>query len=301
MNKDLVKNYYVYILECSDGTYYTGYTNDLANRLSVHNGGRGAKYTRSRLPCHLVYYESFENKITAQKREYHIKNTLSHKDKEMLISRGRPSTYLSVDAGSELREYLEVIGREVIPFRTDGITDKRISNHPDIFMCKMAADSGQIIHADDDPPNFNYPEDIKYNAACTGKYFLHNLKYTSRKLLQSAIDGDLTLIDVKQGYTKCSTVVLDEDSIITYDHGIYNSAKKFGMNVLLISEGGIELPGYDTGFIGGTSGRIGKEIIFNGDLSRHVDYERIDEFIRSRNLVCRFFKNYDLRDIGSII
>lgn len=293
--------YYIYILECADHTFYTGYTNDIYKRLKTHNEGRGAKYTRSRRPCVLVYYEKFDNKITAQKREYYIKSRLNHKDKETLVKFGRPVTYLSIDANQNLREYLQIIGREVIQFRTEGITDSRISNHPDIFMCKMVPDHGDIIFAGDDLPGEKYPDDIKFNAACTGKYFIHNLKFTSKKLLKYAIENDLILVNVKQGYAKCSTVVIDEESIITYDKGIYDSATKHGINALLISDGGVDLPGYNKGFIGGASGRVGDEIIFNGDISKHPDYIRIEKFIKSRNLKCKFFSGYNLCDIGSII
>lgn len=301
MSYELNRTYYIYMLRCSDGTLYTGYTNDLYKRLSSHNEGRGAKYTRGRRPCKLVYYEEFDNKITAQKREYYIKNRLSRNDKEQLIKFGRSVTYLSSDANQELSDYLQIKGRKIVRFSTKGITDKRISNHPDIFMCKMAADQGEIVFADRELPGTCYPDDIVFNAACTGKYFLHNLKFTSRRLLERAKEKGLILIDVKQGYTKCSTVIVDEESIITYDKGIYNLAIGHGMNVLLVSEGGIELPGYNRGFIGGTSGRVDDEIVFNGDLHNHPDYERINEFIQSRNLTCKFFEGYPLTDIGSII
>ena len=73
---------YTYILKCSDGTYYTGWTNDLDKRLKAHNGGKsGAKYTRNRRPVTLVYYEEFQEKQEAMKREYAIKQ-LTRKEKE---------------------------------------------------------------------------------------------------------------------------------------------------------------------------------------------------------------------------
>ena len=75
---------YTYILRCADGTLYCGWTNNLEKRLKAHNSGKGAKYTRSRLPCELVYYEEFETSIEAQKREYKIK-TLSREEKLALI------------------------------------------------------------------------------------------------------------------------------------------------------------------------------------------------------------------------
>ena len=73
---------YTYILKCSDGTYYTGWTNDLDKRLKAHNGGKsGAKYTRNRRPVTLVYYEEFQGKQEAMKREYAIKQ-LTRKEKD---------------------------------------------------------------------------------------------------------------------------------------------------------------------------------------------------------------------------
>lgn len=70
----------VYILRCKDESLYTGWTNDLNNRLAAHRSGKGAKYTRGRLPLTLVYVEECTDKISAMKREYAIKQ-LSHSDK----------------------------------------------------------------------------------------------------------------------------------------------------------------------------------------------------------------------------
>lgn len=67
------KKNYVYILKCSDGTFYTGWTTNLEARVNTHNSGRGAKYTRSRLPVSLVYYEELCDRSAALKREAAIK------------------------------------------------------------------------------------------------------------------------------------------------------------------------------------------------------------------------------------
>lgn len=79
-------NHYVYIVCCCDDTYYTGYTNDLDKRIQTHNEGKGAKYTKYRRPVTLVYHECFEDKSTALKREYQIKQ-LSRQQKEQLIKK----------------------------------------------------------------------------------------------------------------------------------------------------------------------------------------------------------------------
>lgn len=81
---------YTYIVQCEDGSLYTGYTMDLKKRMLQHNGGRGAKYTRSRLPVFLVYYEVYETKREAMKREYAIKQ-LSREDKLALIEQAPES------------------------------------------------------------------------------------------------------------------------------------------------------------------------------------------------------------------
>lgn len=77
---------YVYILKCSDDNLYTGWTNNLEKRFKAHSTGKGAKYTKARLPVELVYYEEFEDKIDAMKREYEIKQ-LKRKEKLELINR----------------------------------------------------------------------------------------------------------------------------------------------------------------------------------------------------------------------
>lgn len=78
------KSHYIYILECSDGSLYTGYTTDVERRLKEHNSGQGAKYTRGRLPVKLRHQESFKSRSLAQKREYQIKQLPRSKKEELI-------------------------------------------------------------------------------------------------------------------------------------------------------------------------------------------------------------------------
>ena len=78
-------SHYVYVLECGDGSYYTGYTTDVSRRVEEHRGGEGAKYTRGRQPLHLVHVESFTSRSVAQAREWEIKQ-LTRQRKERLIA-----------------------------------------------------------------------------------------------------------------------------------------------------------------------------------------------------------------------
>ena len=75
---------YVYIIRCGDNSLYTGWTNSLERRFKEHCSGKGAKYTRGRGPLELVYYETFDKKTEAMKREYEIKK-LNRNKKELLI------------------------------------------------------------------------------------------------------------------------------------------------------------------------------------------------------------------------
>lgn len=76
-----------YVLECGDGSYYAGYTNNLEKRVRVHNEGKGAKYTRAKLPVHCIYYERYETKREAMQAEYQFKR-LNRKQKELHIRKG---------------------------------------------------------------------------------------------------------------------------------------------------------------------------------------------------------------------
>ncbi len=89
----VIKLNYVYILKCKDDSLYTGWTNDLKNRIKAHNNGTGAKYTRGRGPVKLVYYEEFEEKREAQSREYKIKKLTKKQKLELIDSREKEDFY----------------------------------------------------------------------------------------------------------------------------------------------------------------------------------------------------------------
>ncbi|HOX54545.1 MAG: GIY-YIG nuclease family protein [Candidatus Omnitrophica bacterium] len=82
-----MKIWYLYILKCSDSSFYTGITTDLEKRIVRHNSGDGAKYTRSRRPVKLVYTEKIKSQSEAKKREIEVK-TLSRENKKRLMKEG---------------------------------------------------------------------------------------------------------------------------------------------------------------------------------------------------------------------
>lgn len=210
---------------------------------------------------------------------------------------------IAKDANRILQDYLQAKGYKLELVSSEGLVDPAIQNHPDVFLCRLGVRTdAPLIRASAAELSMGYPAEAAFNAACTGKYFIHNLKVTAPRLLDAARSAGMELIHVPQGYAKCSTVIVDEQSIITYDRGIAQACTGCdNLDVLLISPGHVQLPGYDTGFIGGCSGRIDDEVIFNGDLSAHPDFTRIRDFIESRDLKCVWFEDYPLTDIGSIL
>ena len=161
---------------------------------------------------------------------------------------------LSQTARPELVEYIESLGYEVELFGPIGTVQAPLSCHPDMVFCRLGGDT--VYTGDPTMLGPDYPQDIIYNACSTGKYFIHNLKYTAPELLEAAERLDLRKVNVSQGYAKCSTCVVSEDAIITYDRGIARATRAAGLDVLTIEPGHVELPGYDTGFIGGASGLV---------------------------------------------
>lgn len=213
--------------------------------------------------------------------------------------------YLSTFAHQDLHDYLANADYDIKIFPELNTVSSLVSNHPDVMLCKLGAKpESPIYEGIAGELSASYPHDSIYNAACTGNYFIHRLDITAPDLIAAAkkeCGDNLKFINVRQGYTKCSTLIVDEDSIITYDKGISRPCVAAGMNVLLIEPGFIRLRGAQDGFVGGASGRMGDEIVFNGDLSAHPGFREIVDFIEARGLGCKWFPSYELEDIGSII
>lgn len=143
-----------------------------------------------------------------------------------------------------------------------------------------------------------YPKDIPLNAFSFKNYFIHNLKFTDKLLLDYYKNSGYELINIKQGYAKCSCLVT-EDFIITSDGGIYESLKDF-IPIYKIKHGEIRLQNFNYGFIGGASGVLGKKIFFTGDFSHHSSYEEILKIIKKYNYEIEILSKDLIEDFGSI-
>lgn len=143
-----------------------------------------------------------------------------------------------------------------------------------------------------------YPKDVPLNAFTFKNYFIHNLKFTDQVLLDYYKNSAYELIDIKQGYGKCSSLVT-EDFIITSDGGIYESLRDF-IPIYKIKHGEIRLQNFNYGFIGGTSGVLGKKIFFTGDFSHHSSHEEILKIIKKYDYEIEILSKDLIEDFGSI-
>ena len=215
---------------------------------------------------------------------------------------------------------LKSLGVDVVKTSDCPNTYKAIMCHPDISVCKL--NDNDIVVAPNvydyyfevlSHYNFNvikgcsiienkYPYNVHYNACIFGNYAMHNFKYTDKKILEFIEKNNLQKIDVKQGYCKCSTCIVDEKSIITSDDGIFKACLSFDIDCLLIEKGHINLFDMNYGFIGGCSGLISSDTLaFYGDLTKHPNYEEIVNFVnrKNKNIVC--LSDEHLLDLGSLI
>lgn len=147
----------------------------------------------------------------------------------------------------------------------------------------------------------DYPNNVMLNCVVLNDELICNTKTIADEVLQMAIKDNLKIINVNQGYTKCSTCIVNENAIITSDKSIYKSCRN-EMDVLLIRQGYIELTGTDYGFIGGSSFKYNRNtLVFTGNIKLHPDYKSIKSFVENHNVELLSLTENTMIDIGSII
>lgn len=218
------------------------------------------------------------------------------------------------------KQCLKELGYEIIELKHSSNVYEEISSHTDIFTCKIdnklfveksqyqfIKEKIKISKKGFSELKANYPEDIKYNVCVFGNFAVHNFKYTDKNILEELQQKEYKLINVNQGYSNCSIAVIDDNSVITSDQGIYNSLKNENIDVLFLENDlDIKLLKKDEysdkkGFIGGAISRIGNNIFVSGDLNKIDKDKKIREFINKRNLNIIEFPSLDVIDYGGIV
>lgn len=221
------------------------------------------------------------------------------------------------------KEKLEELGYNLVEIQKSLNVYEEISSHVDIFACKVGQkliiepnqydvilkkiSKKYSLEKGQEKIESNYPRDIKYNVCTIGKKALHNFKFCDTKVKQELIEQGYELINTTQGYTNCSIAVIDENSAIVTDKGLYKILQKHNIDVLYLQyEPDIKLlnsQGYSKrkGFIGGAIARIGDKIIIFGDLDKIDEEGKIRDFISVRGLKIVEFKKMDVIDYGGIV
>lgn len=227
-----------------------------------------------------------------------------------------------VDARLDARceKKLSEIGYNVIKLPPSPFLQLPVASHPDMLL--FIADGKIICHRSyfdlagdllgqiartakaelilsEEPMSAKYPSDVLFNAARLGRKLICKKASTSKHILSEFSDENI--INVSQGYAKCSTVTVGDNAIITADPSIAKAARTCGINVLELGSSSVRLDGYDCGFIGGASGDDGEHIVFCGDISLHPEGEKIKSFCRENRREPVSLSPLPLYDYGSLI
>lgn len=223
---------------------------------------------------------------------------------------------ISCDAHDAILE-LNRLGIKTLKINSDSRLPLPVNSHADLQMLHIGynrmfvqnehlctGESGVKIQMEKifASPGNKYPDDVRLNCAIIGNKIICNKKTIAKEILDFAENSGLTVINVNQGYTKCSVCIVNENAIITDDKSIFTAAGNFFDDAQLISKDSIRLQGYDYGFIGGCCGKIDKnKIAFNGAIESHRDYKLIIDFLSRNNVECIELHNERLTDIGGIL
>ncbi len=220
--------------------------------------------------------------------------------------------------GEKYRETLENAlfehNLEPIWLKNNPYVDERLSGHADlsavqigksVILSEYLQPCEQIhnitsVEYVPDPQQAVYPYDAGLNFCIVGDKLFYNPKTANAMLVEKC--GCRQLIPVKQGYTKCSICVVDENSIITSDKRIAEAAENAGMYALYLSEPFVKLDGFDYGFIGGTAFKISAtDLAFTGKIIDTIIESKIESFLSKRNIDPIYLTDTPIFDIGSAI
>ena len=196
------------------------------------------------------------------------------------------------------KEKLIELGYELIEIKQSEKVYQEISSHVDIFVCKVGKkiivepsqyefiryNGDDNIEQGNEFVQYKYPLDIKYNVCIIGKKAIHNFQYTDIAIKKELSNKGYGCINTSQAYTNCSIAVIDDNSAIVTDKGLYKILQKHNIDVLYLEyEPDIKLltsKGYSSrkGFIGGVISRIDNNIFVSGDLNK-IDYNEKEKRI----------------------
>lgn len=225
---------------------------------------------------------------------------------------------VSNKAYKEVKELLKPYNIQIIKTKDNDKLPLGLRDHPDlsihpitynkfivaknVFEYYKSALKGynvELIPARDDVTD-SYPFDCLLNVGRLSNYYIHN------NTIDGALEDEFKKLELyhiytKQGYSKCSTLNINYDTIITQDMGIYKALKKLNMNSYLVPQGGIILKGYNTGLLGGVGGLLGKKLMFfYGNPDTYIHGELLISYLHMHGMEY-IYPNLEFLDLGGII
>ena len=218
---------------------------------------------------------------------------------------------------NRLENVFDNLSIKVVSVNENKLLDDPVSYHADILgnyvgkstflidknqieLCRLIEDNNgkTVILENIQSP---YPNDCLLNFADIGDYVICNKSIMTAEIRKYL--PNKPIIDVKQGYSKCSICICKCNTIITDDISVYNAVLKYdNINSLFIEKGSVAINKYNYGFIGGCCGLIAEDtLLFNGDISTHTDFDKIENFLYDNGVKYIDIKGKKLTDIGSII
>ena len=220
--------------------------------------------------------------------------------------------------GEKYRNLLEkpLIEHNLAPIwlKSNPYVDDRLSGHADLsavqigksmFLSEYLKYCEQIdniakVEYVPDPIKPEYPHDSGLNFCIVGDKLFYNPKTANSELIEKS--GCTKLMSVKQGYTKCSICVVDENAIITSDKMIAAATQNIGMDVLYIEKPFVALEGFEYGFIGGAAFKISvHELAFTGIIENKIIKKEIEDFLNERHIKAIYLTDKPIFDVGSAI
>ncbi len=223
--------------------------------------------------------------------------------------------FLGQDNVPLLEKSLKKHNINICSLKGDIRLDKRVFAHTDMLMFHMG--SNQVIFSKKQAVfpfedieitvsaskiAENYPYDIALNAVLIGNYLICNKNYTDKTIIEYADKHQINIIDVKQGYSKCSVVPISSNAFITDDRGIADAGKAAGMDTLYIDKHFVKCDGFNYGFIGGASGMIDRNILaFTGIFTDPNTKNAVEAFSGKHGVGIVYLTDEPMFDVGSII
>ncbi|WP_308653423.1 DUF6873 family GME fold protein [uncultured Anaerococcus sp.] len=219
---------------------------------------------------------------------------------------------ISYKASEDFKNFLKAKCFSFIETIANSNLDPRIGDHPDLSLFKIdektiVVDESVFSYYEEklegyelikgESVGLNYPKDAIYNIVKFKDFYIHN-DFTEKNIVNFFKENKIFHLKVNQGYTRCSIIPLG-DLLITCDYGIYKALKN-KVHIELVDNDKVILDGFDKGFLGGTCGLVGNQLIFTGDISKHKAFAKIEKICLDKNIEIIHPKT-DLVDLGSII